>query len=83
LPDTFTIELPSNWQSRWPEVRRAAHKYNFEVTRHGNDIEFSGFGIEGIIKVDGDTAYVTIDKKPFFLSTAYIIEKVEEFLRSQ
>jgi hypothetical protein len=83
MPDSFTIELPSNWESRWPEVVAGAHKYNFSVERKGDDIAFSGFGIIGDIKVDGAIAHVTIDKKPFFLSTAYIADKVENFLKGQ
>jgi hypothetical protein len=83
LSDTFTIDLPPNWNSRWPEIEAAAHKYNFSVERKNNDIAFSGYGIIGYIKVDGTTAHVTIDKKPFFLSTAYIADKVENFLRGQ
>jgi hypothetical protein len=83
LLDTFSVELPNNWESRWPEIEAAAHKYNFSVERKGNDIAFSGFGIIGDIKVDGAIAHVTIDKKPFFLSTAYIADKVENFLKGQ
>jgi hypothetical protein len=83
LPDTFTVKLPRNWEKRWPEVKAAAKKYNFDVTRTGNDVAFSGYGIEGVITVDGTKASVTIDKKPFFLSTSYIIEKVESFLKGQ
>lgn len=83
LPDAFTIKLPKNWQKRWPEIRAAARKYEFSVHKRGNDIAFSGYGIEGNIQIDGNTAHVTIDKKPFFLSTSYIAEKVEEFLKAQ
>jgi hypothetical protein len=83
LPDIFTVTLPSNWESRWPEIEAAAHKYNFSVERKGDEIAFSGYGIIGDIRVDGTTAHVTIDKKPFFLSTAYIADKVENFLKGQ
>ncbi len=83
MADSFAVELPENWRARWPEVRAAARKYDFELHKHGDDVTFSGFGIEGKIRVDGATAHVTIDRKPFFLSTSYIIEKVENFLKAQ
>ncbi len=83
LADSFAIELPKNWRARWPEVRAAASKYDFELHKHGDDVTFSGFGIVGNINVDGNTAYVTLEKKPFFLSTSYIIEIVENFLKGQ
>jgi hypothetical protein len=83
LPDIFSVELPANWKSRWPEIEAAAHQYDFSVERKGNDIAFSGYGIIGYIKVDGTTAHVTIDKKPFFLGTSYIADKVENFLKGQ
>jgi hypothetical protein len=83
LPDTFKVDLPKNWKSRWPEVKAAAKKYNFDVDRKGNDVAFSGYGIEGYIKVSGSTAHVTIDKKPFYLSKSLIIKKVEDFLKGQ
>jgi hypothetical protein len=83
LADTFTVHLPRNWKSRWPEVKAAAKKYNFDVDRKGNDVAFNGYGIEGNIKISGNTAHVTIDKKPFYLSKSLIIKKVEDFLKGQ
>jgi hypothetical protein len=83
LPDKFTVVLPKDWQKRWPEVLRAAHKYNFDIERNGNDIAFSGYGIEGNIKMSGNTAHVTIDKRPFFLSKKMIEDKVRDFLKGQ
>ncbi len=83
MADSFAIELPKNWRARWPEVRAAASKYDFELHKHGDDVTFSGFGIVGSIIVDGNTAYVTIERKPFFLTTSYIVEKVENFLKGQ
>jgi hypothetical protein len=83
LPDKFKVDLPRNWRSRWPEIEAAAEKYNFEVNRQGNNVAFSGYGIEGYIKVSGSTAHVTIDKKPFYLSMSLIIKKVQDFLKGQ
>jgi hypothetical protein len=83
LSDSFVFELPENWQSRWLEIKAAAIKYNFVIVRNENNIAFSGYGVEGNIEVDGNTARVTIDKKPFFISTSYIVELVENFLKGQ
>ncbi len=80
MADTFSVELPKNWHERWPEVQRAAKKFNFTVHRKGNDVEFTGYGVEGSIKVTGDTAHVVIDKKPFFISSSLIETKVRQFL---
>ncbi len=80
MPDTFTVTLPGNWQQRWPEVQSAARRYHFHVNRSGNDIDFDGLGVAGYIRVNGNTAHVTIDKRPFFLSKNLIVSKVRDFL---
>jgi len=80
LPDTFMVTLPGNWKARWPEIRNAADKYNFKVYGAGNDIDFDGLGVAGNIKVAGNTAHVTIERKPFFLSTNLIAHYVTNFL---
>ena len=80
MPNTFTVTLPGNWKARWPEIREAAEKYKFKVIRDGNEIDFDGLGVAGNIKVAGNTAHVTIDRKPFFLSTSLIAHYVTNFL---
>ena len=82
MPDKFSVILPKDWQKHWPEVQRAAHKYNFDIEKNGNDIAFSGYGIEGNIRITGNTAHVTIDKRPFFLSKEMIVNQVKRFLQS-
>lgn len=82
MPDTFSVTLPRNWHERWPEVQMAAKKYNFDVHRKGDDIAFNGYGVEGNIKVAGNTAHVVIDKKPFFISKEMIASKVRQFLQN-
>jgi hypothetical protein len=83
LAHVFKIELPANWDDRWPEVQAAAHKYHFPVRRDGDDIVFEGYGIKGRIRVNGNSAHVTIDRKPFFLSKSLIEGKVRGFLAGQ
>ena len=80
MADFFTVNLPGNWQLRWPEVQRAAKRYNFKVNRSGDDIDFNGLGVSGNIRVTGNTAHVTIDRKPFFISKSIIVRKVRDFL---
>jgi hypothetical protein len=80
MADTFTVWLPGNWRQRWPEVRDAARKYNFKVNKTGNDIEFVGMGVAGSIRVNGNKAHVTLEKKPFFVSKGMIVGKVRDFL---
>jgi hypothetical protein len=83
LPDIFAVELPENWIERWPEVQQAAGKYDFNVERYGDEIVFNGYGIEGVIQINGNEATIIIDKRPFFLSSSFIEDKVREFLSSQ
>jgi hypothetical protein len=80
MADTFTVTLPGNWRQRWPEVRAAAKKYNFVIKKIGDNIDFSGMGVAGNIRVAGSTAHVTIDEKPFYLSKSLIVSKVREFM---
>jgi hypothetical protein len=80
MADTFTVTLPGNWHQRWPEVQNAARKYNFKVNKAGNEIDFDGMGVAGNIVVNGNTAHVTIDRKPFFLSMNLIAGWVKDFL---
>jgi len=80
VAETFTVRLPNNWRNRWAEMLQGAKKYNFKVTRRGNNISFNGYGIEASISISGNLAEVTIDKKPALLSKDYIVKLVSEFL---
>ena len=81
MADVFTFELPRNWEERWPEIQAAARKYELVIKKRGNDVAFSGYGIEANIRVNGNSADVTIEKKPVFLSRAFIVRLVQDFLR--
>jgi hypothetical protein len=83
MADTFSVKLPGNWKERWPEVEAAADKYNFSLQKDGDNMTFAGYGIEGEIKVNSNIANVIIEKRPFFLSAAFIEEKVRSFLLRQ
>ncbi|MBD3168542.1 MAG: hypothetical protein GF307_03595 [candidate division Zixibacteria bacterium] len=84
MPADFEIELPEDWEERFPEIEAAAKKHNVDLAREGNRIEVAGETpvgkIAAVINVDGNTAAVEITKKPMLIPKSLIEGEVRKAL---
>ena len=84
MSNTFSVQIPKgmNLTASVAQVKKgvedAGGKYQFDGTNGTFEVK----GVQGSFVVAGDTVTITISKKPFIVSHAYVETTIRDYFKS-
>jgi hypothetical protein len=76
----FEVKLTGSPEALVEKAKRAAAENNAAFRGDTQAGSFSGGGVEGSYRINGDVVAVTISKKPFYAPWSVVESYVREFL---
>ena len=78
---TFSIKARKSPGTLVSEAKKLAKENDASVSGDANSGSFSGKGVKGRYKIEGETVKITITDKPTLASWSKVESKVKEFFR--
>jgi hypothetical protein len=79
MTKTFDIPFSGDAATLLKHAKDAAVEAGAILTGDTNEGKFSGKGVEGHYKVDGNTMHVTITKKPIVVTDSFVESQIRKF----
>ena len=78
----FRFRIPGKPKEFIEKARKVAHKNNVVINGDSTRGSVAGSGVEGDYRVEGNTAVLTIRKKPFFAPWWLVENELNNFFSS-
>ena len=77
---TIKVSRPSNIEAVFARAKSDAEKHGITWSGDINQGQGSGFGFEGMYRVDTDNITITILKRPLFATKSRIKREIERYV---